>query len=67
MTQKENKTAWAIALENLGGPALRAYFQLCLEKRLEATPEDAVASYQGTVIEVDADGVATERHLFDLK
>ena len=63
----ENKTAWAIALENLGGPALNVYFLLCLEKGREATPDDAVASYQGTVIEVDANGVGTVRHLFDLK
>ena len=62
----ENKTAWAIALDVLGGPALRAYFKICLEKGLEATPEDAVTSYRGFKIEVDADGIATEKHHFDL-
>ena len=61
-----NKTAWAIALDVLGGPALRAYFKICLEKGLEATPEDAVTSYRGSKIEVDENGVATVTHLFDL-
>ena len=59
------KTPLAIAITKLGPEAASAYFALCAERGVRPDPEEMLGSHW-VVILVDADGVATVEHRFDI-
>ena len=60
------KTLWVQAIELVGPDVSAVYFQLCKERGIKPHPTELVGSYVGFTVEVDADGVATIKHRFDI-
>lgn len=60
------KTLWVQAIELVGSEAAEVYFLLCAERGIKPSPVELVGSYTGFTVEIDADGVATIKHRFDI-
>lgn len=59
------KTPLAVAITKLGPEAASAYFALCAERGVRPDPAEMIASHW-VVIVVDANGVASVEHRFDI-
>ncbi|EKU98104.1 hypothetical protein Lepto7375DRAFT_7365 [Leptolyngbya sp. PCC 7375] len=60
------KTLWVQAIQLVGSDVAKAYFELCAQRGVKPDPVELVGSYTGFAVEVDANGVATVKHQFDI-